>query len=290
MKTTILIPEYTHPNFLEVCIEALIRNSRYKHDILVVGGDIEAPACDFQYNKDGQRCQKYSCIKDFLTTRKKWLEDNNVTFFDTTEQRAEFKAKIEHERDDGLYHGGIDTAFNDNIGAELIKTKWFFWNWDDDFIAAPDWDINLFKYIDESRHDRIYLPTHVQPIIGNIPEVVCIDPDDVWNTSTHISIHRLALPISSRSEGYLLESEMNMFVEKNSRDDIREEGCGIRHKIHWVPMLIEKDFYLRIGGCNYQGPGYDIELNDRLGKLGITGIMSRSSFIIHRGYMIWGDI
>lgn len=287
MKTTILIPEYGHPNFLEVCIEALIRNSRYKHDILVVGGDIEAAAADFQYKKSGERYQKYNCIKDFLTQRRKWLEDNNVTFIDTTERRKEFKAQ--YERNVGLYQGGVDTAFNDNIGAELVKTKWFFWNWDDDFIAAPDWDVNLLRYMDGSRHDKVYLPTHVQPAVGNSKEIMCIDQDDVWTTGRHISIHRLPLPITSRTAAYLLESELNAFVRTNSRDGTWEELCGVRYKIHWVPMLIEKSFYLSIGGCNYQGPGYDIEFDDRLGKLGISKIMSRSSFIIHRGYMIWEE-
>lgn len=286
MKTTILIPEYAHPNFLEVCLEALFRNSRHRHDILVVGGYTKAPANDFMYNKNGQRYQKYSCIDEFMKARKKWLEDNNVTFIDTTERRKSFKE--EYERSVGMYHGGVDTAFNDNIGAEHVKTKWFFWNWDDDFIAAPNWDENLLKYVDEKRTDRVYLPTHVQPAFGNNEAVTKIDPKDVWS-STHISIHRLPLPITSRAEPYLLESELNEFVKDNSRDNTWEELCHVRHNIHWVPMLIEKEYYLSIGGCNYQGPGYDIDFDDRLGRLGKTKVMSRSSFIVHRGYMIWSE-
>lgn len=284
LKTTILIPEYAHPNFLEICLQALFRNSRYKHDILVVGGDIKAPANDFMYNKDGHRYQKYSNIYEFLKANKKWLEDNNVTFIDTTERRKKFKE--EYELSVGMYHGGVDTAFNDNIGAEHVKTKWFFWNWDDDFIAAPDWDVNLLKYIDDSRKDRVYLPTHVQPNFGAAKENLTINTKDVWE-STHISIHRLPLPITGRAEAYLLESEMNEFVRANSRDDTWEELCHVREKVHWVPMLIEKTFYQCIGGCNYQGPGYDIDFDDRLGRLGKIKVMSRSSFIIHRGYMIW---
>lgn len=284
MKTTILIPEYAHPNFLEICLQALFRNSRYKHEILVVGGDTKAPANDFMYNKNGQRYQKYSSIDEFLKKNKAWLEENNVVFIDTTESRKKFKES--YERSAGVYNGGVDTASNDNIGAEQVQTKWFFWNWDDDFIAAPDWDANLLKYVDDSRTDRVYLPTHVQPNFGATEENLMINPKDAW-TSTHISIHRLPLPITSRAEPYLLESEMNEFVKANSRNDTWEELCHIRHKIHWVPMLIEKEYYLAINGCNYQGSGYDIEFDDRLGNLSKKKVMSRSSFIIHRGYMIW---
>ena len=284
MKTTILIPEYAHPNLLEVCLKALIKNSRYKHDILIVGGDTKAPASDYLYDKNGRQYQKYSCIKEFITKKRKWLDDNNITFVDTTERRKEFKAQ--YERNGGRYEGGVDVAFNDNIGAEYVKTKWFFWNYDDDFVAAPDWDVNLLKYVDESRHDRVYVPTHVQPAIGNSEAIMRVNHSDAWTTSGHICINYLTLPVTSRTGGYLLESELNTFVRANSRDGTWEELCGLRHKTHWVPMLIEKSLYMNIGGCNYQGGGYDIEFDDRLGHRGIIKVMSRSSFIIHKGYVI----
>lgn len=284
MKTTILIPEYRHPNYLEVCLQALLKNSKYRHDILIVGGDTKAPAVDFVYGQDLQRHKKYDSVDEFLNLNRKWLDDNNITFIDTTERRKKFKEG--YERSVGTYQGGVDTAFNDNIGAEHVQTKWFFWNWDDDFIAAPGWDENLLKHVNEKRTDRVYMPTHVQPVFGNDATVTIIDPKDVWS-STHISIHRFPLPITSRAEQYLLESELNEFVKDNSRDDTWEELCHLREKIHWVPMLIEKEYYLSIGGCNYQGAGYDIDFDDRLGRMGKTKIMSRSSFIVHRGYMIW---
>ena len=290
MKTTIIIPERRHPNFLELCLESLIRNSHYKHDIIVVGSNIEEHASDFVYNKDKKRYKQYYNLKEFLTARKDWLEENNITYIDVTEQRAKLKAKYERER--GVYQDGVDTAFKDNIGAMHVKTKWFFWNWDDDFIAAPDWDVNLLKYVDNSKHDRVYIPTHVQPIIGvNDPTIMVIDFEDSWNTSSHIAINRLALAITSRTtrEDYLLESELNAFCAANKREGIYVEKCGIRRKTHWVPMLIERDLYLRLGGCNLQGPGYDIAFDDMLGKEGMTRVMSRSSFFVHKGYVIWGD-
>lgn len=287
MKTTILIPEYRHPNLLEVCLKALIQNSRNKHRILIVGGEPKAAANDFMYNKNGQRYQKYKCVDEFLNKNRVWLEDNDITFIDTTQDRKKFKE--DYERKGGTYEGGVDTALNDNIGAEHVDTEWFFWNWDDDFFAAPGWDENLFKYMDESRSNRIYLPTLVQPIFGDRPDTKTVDPKDAWTTSSHISVHRLALPVPSRSEDYIFESEVNEYVTANSRDGTWEELCHIRHKMCWVPLLLKKSFYLGIGGCNYQGPGYDIEFDDRLGKLGIIKVMSRSSFVLHKAYVIFEE-
>lgn len=285
MKTTILIPEYAKPNFLEVCLEALIKYSRYKHDILVVCGDLKASAVDFQYDNSGNTYQKYHNMEEFLKEKKKWMDDNNIRIIDATERRSQFKA--EYERDGKIYHGGVDTSLKDNIGVEHVNTKLFFWNWDDDFIATPDWDFNLFKYIDESRHDRVYIPTHVQPAFGSGQEVMNINPKDVWTTSSHISMHRLALPITSRTVPYIKESELKEFVQANTRNGYIEELCHVRHQTHWVPLLIEKSLYQSMGGSNYQGPGYDIDFDDRLGARGIMRIMSKSSFIIHRAYMIW---
>lgn len=284
-RTTILIPEYRHPNFLEVCIEALIKNSRYKHKILIISADIDAGASDFRFNQDRKRYQKYLSVREFVEKRKKWLEDNDITFIDITDRRKNFRD--EHIRNGGEFCDCTDIAFKDNVGVEYIGTKWFFWNWDDDFIAAPDWDVNLLKHVDESRHDRVYMPTHVQPMFCSNPDIAKIDPKNVWDTSSHVSLHRLTLPLPARDEGYLFESELNQFVKDNSRDDKIEELCHIRHKTHWLPMLIEKSLYLEAGGSTYKGTGFDIAFDDKLGSMGIAKVMSRSSFIIHRGYMMW---
>lgn len=291
MKTTIVIPERRHPNFLEVCLEALIKNSRYKHDILVICSSITENASDFRYDKNTKkRYQKYSSIEEFLKIRKNWIEDNNIIVIDNTEKKN--KLKTEYENKEKKYDDGIDIALNNNTAIDYIKTEWFFWNWDDDFIATPDWDINLLKHVDTNRHDRVYVPAHVQPYFAENPEIIDmitkVDPKDSWTTSRHIACGRLTMPITSRSENYLLESEMIEFVRNNTIHDIIEERCSARERMHWVPMLLEKSLYQSVGGNVYKdGSGYDLVFDDKLGKLGIMKIMSRDSFIVHRGYMIW---
>jgi len=288
-ETTIIIPELSKPHFLENCIEALIRNSYYKHRILVIGSNTKIFATDFLYDRYSKKqYKKYKCMHDFLEKRCDWLKDNNVTFIGVTERVAKFRE--EYERDGKFYDGGVDVSFKDNIGVEYVGEKeWFMWNWDDDFIATPDWDINLFRHVNENDHNRVYVPTHVQPYFAEDKRIYTIDKNDVWITSRHISEHAPTLPIFSRTEHYLLESELKEFVILNSRNDTQEEICGARTKTHWVPMLINKSLYSSIGGSNYQGCAYDLELDNTLGRSGVMKTTSRNSFIIHRGYMIWDE-
>lgn len=294
-NVTIVIPGLRHPNFMEICIQALIKNSRYKNKILIVYDSSQTPASDFMYDKNDKKnvYQKYHSMDDFITKRRKWLNDNNVTLVDVTEQLRKFVKEFIEKNPGITYYDGHSIAFKDNIAMDYVDTEWFIWNWDDDFIGAPDWDYNLFKRVDTSRHDRVYTPVHVQPAYGTGDDIKIIDPNNVWDTSKHISIHRLTLPIPSRIDTYLLESELNQFVNANKRDQIIVELCHIRHKTHWLPMLLEKSLYLKAGGSGYKGPGFDVAFDDKLGEMGIMKVMSCDSFIIHRGYMIWdltGDI
>lgn len=286
-ETTIIIPELSKPHFLEHCIEALIRNSYYRHRILVIASGMRDIIRDYTYDRNTKKkSYKYEFLENFFEERSKWLKDNNVTIIDITERAANFRK--EYEKDGKFYEGGVDVSFKDNIGAEYIDNEgWFMWNWDDDFVAAPDWDINLFKHVDENDFNRVYVPTHTQPYFADNERIFTIDKNDVWTTSKHIATNAPTLPIFSRTEHYLLESEMKEFVKLNSIDDVMKEKCSIRRDVHWVPMLINKFLYSKIGGSNYQGCAYDLALDDTLGRLGIMKTTSRSSFIIHRGHMIW---
>ena len=89
-KSTIIIPAFTHPNFLETTVEALIRNSFYKHKIMIVGSDPKKvdgrnSADDFKVDQNLKRYQKYKSVNEFLRNRMAWLMKNNVAYVDATD-------------------------------------------------------------------------------------------------------------------------------------------------------------------------------------------------------------
>ena len=58
MKFTIVIPELDHPQFLEWCVEGILKNSVYEHDIVIVysnpnGAELERREISY-FQKFGQ--------------------------------------------------------------------------------------------------------------------------------------------------------------------------------------------------------------------------------------------
>lgn len=300
--STIIIPEFFHPNFLSLCLRKLVQYSRLKHKILVVGSDLDkvrqAGAEGVDDLKDtGQggdwlidprtekKYRKYYSMNDFLRENREWMEDNGIEYVDVTEEAIEFRKKYkrgEVVRGKTELQGGVDIAFKNNFGLRLVDTEFVIPNFDDDMIPSPGWDEPLFNLAEKySDTFSVFIPTHVQPYLFSE------DPgwSDCWTESRQIACNRLAIPIVGRNDVFLYEEEWTGWCERNKRHDILSEPCGVRAKLHYLPMLYRTECLKMIGQYCYKGSGYELEIDDRAAAIGFRKISPCDSFILHKGYL-----
>lgn len=302
LASTITIPCYTQPNFLHVALHALIANSYYRHRIIVLWSDpkqvnFESRGLvdDWEWQGD-EITQPYKSVREFLSMHGTWLSDNAIEVVDVTEEEIPFcerYARGEVFAGKTRPQGGVDIAFKNNVGLRMTKTEWTIPNWDCDFYPDKHWDKPIFDYALGGKHEREYLiPMHAQP---HVMTAEASASWDTWRDSPAISCHRLAMPTLARrkfnKEGgeytiyTVTEPEFFAFCDKARRPGAQiREKCGARSRLHWVPWIVPTAPVVESGGFSYQGSGYDIEFDDRLGRLGFTKVGFCDAFILHKGF------
>lgn len=281
-KYTVMIPLFGHVNWMHVALHALRRNAVSPPKIVVAWSDPRISrkgtwAAD-SVNWDGG---PFPHMQAFVKDHHQWLVDNEVTVVDVTEQCTDFKARCQRGEVPTCTHfdDGCDIAFKNNLSLDYVDTEWCVPNWDADFYPGPQWDRPLVEQIERGVPEKtILIPTHVQP---DGQEWVR-DLADAWeDTRERIACNRLAMYSPTRET---TEGEFFAFCQRWSRNDVVRELCGVRDRLHWVPTLIRTDDVRRLK-YNYQGAGYDIEFDNRLGANGFHKLGFRDSFILHKGYI-----
>lgn len=326
-KSTIIIPSFTHPNFLETTVEALVRNSYYKHQIMIVGSDPfkvdgRNSADDFKVNKNFERYQKYKSVNEFLATRAEWLKKNGAMYVDVTDAAKKLReeyAKGNVYKGKTFMENGVDIAFKNNIGLELVRTEFVMPNWDDDFYPNWHWDKPLLDYAEKfTENDKfVFVPTHVQPYVVNE------EPkwENLWEDARYEAPNRLVLPLVNKKDFTLTEEDFFGFCQKFSNDDAIVETCGkssiVKNDdgttkplftesilmtpdgnkktcakkdsyslVHYLPIMYRTKHICTVGGYSYMGTGYDMEMDVEMGRNGFFKISPRNSFIMHKGWVV----
>jgi hypothetical protein len=291
---TICIPVFTQPHFLSTALHGLLKHSRRKARILVVDSDQsnsrpqDSPRQDFyRHPETHETYRTYTDVKDFFHLHADWLARHHVEYFDTTEPFQQWWTKF----GDGQhgtsrkFQGGMDIAFKNNWILPQVETEWVIPNWDADFYPMPDWDSHLFELTQTElcTNRTALIPTHVQPSAMNILP----DWTDLWVESREIASPRLCLPTLSPDCAFT-DDELVEFYQAHKRDRlVLSEMAGRRERLHWVPMAFRTEELREIiGPWNYQGSGYDIEFDDRCGKLGIRKLSHGASWIFHKACIL----
>lgn len=309
MSITITVPIYGQPNYLHSCLHALLKNSIFRHRIIVIWSDpthvrmedMFGTAADFEIDIDrNMGVQTYNSMQDFINRHRVWLNDNHIEFVDVTDRSRAFYDKLVQDsagraldRDRFVYpvyrdlQGGVDIAFKNNVGLEMTTSEWTIPNWDADFYAGPGWDRPLLEYAQtiNANTKEMLLPSHVQPQYLPGREAAW----DAWVDSNSISCHRLTIPSSRQTRDltatYVTDEDFTRFCERYRRPGgIIRESCGERKRLHWVPALLRTQHVIDIGGYCYKGSGYDLEFDDRLrDKGGFTKVGFQDAFVLHKG-------
>jgi hypothetical protein len=279
---TMVIPVRQQPNFLSVCLDALVRKSATRPRILVVYSD-DICAGDFIVNKaTDEREKRYNTVARYIKARgKRWFKANNIVFLDAT---AECRALRESWGDrEGV--SGADTALKNNLAYPLFDTPYVIPNWDADFIPSNGWDEALLSLAESRTGDarRLFHPVHCQPRTytdeGSFP-------GDIESTRDEAS-DRLAFPTTS-PHWHVDEADWDAFVLRHASDCILEEpapGEGFRRKIHFLPVMYRtSELREEIGPYSLIGTGYDPEIIERAIKKDYRCLLTYRSWILHKGY------
>lgn len=291
---TIAIPMMSQPNFLAIALQGLVKHSILKHRTLVIYSRPEvqgyAPARDYIMDTTLRGYHKYTSIQDYHEKHKDWCMEHHIEFHDVTDKALAFEEqyKAGNIYPGGIWAGGQDTAFKDNLGLVMTDTELIVNNFDADFYPGPGWDAPLAAILREHSEARVVaMPVHVQPYIDrthHIPE----PRTNIFEDTRHIACNRpiLSLP-NERDNNQVYEQEWIGFVQTWKREETIYERCGVRDHLHWVPTMVRtKDAKEIIGEWGYKGPGYDLEMDDRCGRLGFMKVCPRTSFILHKGFIV----
>lgn len=302
---TLIIPMHSQPNHLAMALQGLVKHSLLSHRILVVYSRPEvqghATARDFifakrteaeiasQINTPLKGYHKYHSVQEYHEKHRDWCEEHHIEFHDVTEQALVFEEqyKMGHIYPGGIWEGGQDTAFKDNIGLTLTDTELIVNNWDADFYPGPGWDAPLAHLLRHYQEKQIVaIPVHIQPYKYKIiPEW-----KNIFEDTRDVACNRpvFALPWE-RDNGQVYEHEWIEFVQKWQREEIYAEPGGLRDYLHYLPIMMRTVDARRVGEYCYKGSGYEIEMDDRRGKMGFLKVCHRTSFIMHKGFIVDED-
>ena len=293
---TLIVPVFSQPNFLAVTLRGLIRNSFYKNRIIVVWSDPahqgQSLMSDFAVTPSGERYHKYSSVQDYIAQKGDWCRDNNIEFVDVTDKcdafMREYKAgKIWKGSSvtpaPGLWQGGQDVAFKDNLGVEMTYTDYVMPNWDCDFYPSPNWDKIMVDLASQTQRLRsIFVPVQIQPRE--------LDPfpnwKSMWKECRYINCSAYTIPIPLGQANNMTDEELESFYGKWNSPSVHSERPGVREYLHHFPVLYRtNELQNIIGPYNYQGAGYDLEIDNRCGELGFVKFTPFNAWCIHKAWI-----
>lgn len=299
---TIIVPMFAQPNFMATTLWGFTRNSRLKNRIIVVYSDPEhqgeSCAKDYLSDLDGfmgdgrlHAYQKYSSVQDYITKKADFIAEQQIEFVDITSHcdafMEEYKAGKVWKGNavktaPGQWEGGQDIAFKDNWGINLTTSEWVMPNWDGDFFPTPGWDENLMEIAEQVPHESIVVPVQMQPVEFDTPP----EWKDIWKDCRSIACARLTMPIPRRGGNTITIEELDNFFAQTAKDEVLTEKPGRREFLHHFPVLYRTEELKNIiGPYNYQGAGYDLEIDDRCGWMGFTKFTPRNAWCAHKCYV-----
>lgn len=288
-EITVVIPLYRQPNFLAQAIEGLVSRSVTNPEILVVWADTERtkeafphraewdnPCRDFVVGPDDARRTHYASIQDYIARRGAWAMANGVTFYDSTDECIAVRKAA------GDFVDGCDIAVKNNIGNRMVTTPYIVPNYDADFYPSRGWDAELLALAESAPGKGAFIPVHVQPRTDYDP------PADIEET------RRIACNVLSwgvpHDHCHVTRDDWDSLVESLRSDRRISEPCGVRRDLHYLPMLFRTEEFKAAGDYSMIGTGYEVEMDDRLGRLGFMKHSNYRAFNLHKGFIRYPDL
>ena len=291
----ILLPMYSQPNLLALCLRGLVRNSVTNPHIIVLWSDAarlgEPTVRDWLFRpKTFEKYRKYQSVQEYIEKRRDFIEANNIEFVDLTEQCYQFMLDCKAGKINGVDHweGGTDIAYKDNWGLALTETEFVMPNFDSDFYMTPGWDAIMIAVMRRAGPRSICVPVQMQPLEYEVfPEY-----DNAWEYFRHIACSRLTMPVPVRGVALttggttISDEEQEAFWNRWKINRVFQERPGVRDRLHWFPVMYRtEELKDVICGFPLSGAGYDLVIDQKAGDLGFMKYSHLSAWVAHKSYI-----
>ena len=169
-----------------------------------------------------------------------------------------------------------------------------------DLICSKNWDVSIENAIGLYGDDKTYVPMFVEPrspygpmsnAIGEDAkkEVAQLGPitfNNIWHEWRKICCHSLGIP-SPIDKEFIDEEYFDKWIRVATSEDIGENGvilekCGIRDYGYWAPLISKnRRFKQALAGLKI-GPGWDLDFEAHLG----TKAVVTKSFVLHTHFKV----
>ena len=248
-------------NIPKRAIEAILKNSRFKHNIIVA-------------------------IDSDMFPHKKWLKEyDNVRIF-----------KGSSICPDPPYESLLRmTALENEVILSLPDDEFTCHAYIADLVCSKNWDVYIEKAIDLHGDGKIYVPMFVEPRSPYGPMSNAIGEEakeenaklgpvtfnNIWHEWRKLCCNSLGMHSPTDKE-FLTEEDFDKWIQVATSENIGEnrvilEKCGLRHYGYWAPLISKNRRFKQVLPGLTIGPGWDLSFEAALGEK----VVVTRSFVFH---------
>jgi hypothetical protein len=222
----------------------------------------------------------------------------------------EYKVRVmDFHGDESCWTGGLRAAAAMNMGTAAGTTDWVVVFGDEDCVFRKDWDVALWEVIKDRDFMRfVSTPVMVMPRVHD--EMTAPVParrvTAEWiHAQRNRCCHQLTYPILAKhgelNSGRIYQETFESFAKTASLSGVHEESCGERRMCHWVPLIMHKQLFNKMGGyptTDRAACSFDLVLDDTLRDMGVRKRMPLDHPMLHAKHFfrtndevdrVWGD-
>ena len=211
---------------------------------------------------------------------------------------------MEFMGDERRWTGGLRAAAAMNMGMKAATSEWVATFGDEDLVFMKNWDLAMWNALrDHDPMQYVALPVMVTSQLRDpYPNLT-----PSWiHAQRGSSCHALTFPVARQHTLSLTNARLSYesflrFFEMAKMTGCVNERCGERRMCHWVPMVMHRKLFDRVGGyptSDQAACSYDLVFDDALRSLGVTKRMPLDHMILHTKHYVhfnddadreWGD-
>ena len=252
-------------NLPKRAIESIIKNSCFKHNIIVA-------------------------IDSDMFPHQNWLKEyDNVTIFKSN--------YIGHSL--SLASLFRTAAAVRDVILSLSDDEYTCHAYIADLVCSKNWDVYIEKAIALHGNNKTYVPMFVEPrspygpmsnatgedAKKEVAKMGSITFHKIWHEWRKICCHSLGMHPPINKE--FMEEDFDKWIRIATSEDIGKNGvilemCGVRNYGYWAPLISKNKRFKRVLGDLNVGPGWDMSFEASLGEK----VVVTKSFVFHTHFKV----
>jgi hypothetical protein len=300
-RMTIVLPLRSRLQFTTNALPSLVRHSSRAHEIILV---LDKTPYEYELTRRSDVYPRDD-IPRLISTDKserenvyRWIDAHGSLLDKHGIQVMEFMG------DERRWTGGLRAAAAMNMAMKAATSDWVLTFGDESLFFMKNWDLAMWTALrDHDPMQFVALPVMVTSQLRDpYPNLT-----PSWiHAQRGSSCHQLTFPLArqhtlSLTSGRLSYESFLRFFEMGKMTGCVNERCGDRRMCHWMPMVMNRKLFDRVGGYptgDQDACSYDLTFDDTLRRLGVTKRMPLDHMILLTQHYVhfsddadreWGD-